>query len=334
MQSTVKPSLWPRRASRNGVGTIATVLIVSGSLFALSAPALATTGSGGSGTAIYSVTLKDGSVVTKSLPLAPASTNAAPGDTSGSAGGTASPPVAVPLSGASPDTTQNGNTCDYYPANIIGWDLSNTDSTHYGYADENYPRSNYNETGGTYSENDGYGSNSGNAQALVSVGTDVPMPSNWPQPSTVKMTFPWSDFGNLYTYSSFSPLPYVGGYSEGDASFTLSIQGFQNSLEGSAQVDSDGISNRTGTSNAKDVQRSYRNYGSTPPSLTLSTPPSATMLSYLHIDMESSDSSVIGAYGEGDTTFQPGSETYYFGLPYAQWTYNLPSGYTVASCGG
>ena len=291
--------------------------------------------------ATFEVT-QDGKTVTQQIPLVPAAVPM-PGDNSGTAqGATASPPAAIQLSpgGVQPLTTQNGNTCDYWPANIIGWDVSQGDSQHYGSADTTFPRSNYREYGSVTSSDDGVGNNDGNAHSLVSVGTSVPMPANWPANTSIVMQYPWHDFGNLYVHSAISEIPFNvpvvgGGFSSGSASYTLSVQGFQGSLEGQSQVDSDGISAGSGSDHADTVQRGWDTNGGSVPQLTLAAPANTVMTAYLHIDMEANDHSTWGTYGQSQVTFDSsGGSTYYIGMEHARWIYQLPSGYALTSCGG
>lgn len=253
----------------------------------------------------------------------------------------------VPLSAnsaASPSTsgTLVGNTCYYSSPDFIASDVGPLgDSQHYGQDTTPQPYTNYLGNGDAHSQDDGTGENHGASHAdlyMTSFGVTDAEGSGPPPNYTVTVTYPWSLFGDLLTQSNAFPLPATFlSPSTAQADYALETNIGVNSISGSVARSGDSLSNHSGQPQSHVEVDSWSKHGSSAPTMTTPTLTANSgdeISSVLEMNMDASDDTNYLASATSDVFFDDsGGSTYNFGLTSAQWTFNLPSGWVMVSCG-
>jgi len=231
------------------------------------------------------------------------------------------------LTGPQPLTsTRSGNTCQYYPPNYYFG--SGTTNEYKPYFDVQSDAQVSNS--GTYSG----GSNSADSDGYTGLALSMGVGSGgltFPTGSKVTAATDWIYDGNLSAQSSFSTLPYLGGVSSSKASMDMYVNFVQGSgpptETGGVHAVSKSLSNSSGYSELSGRVTDGGNVKQTLPAFS-----GQDYFQYIHVRTHAENRYQIGNTARANSDFR--SSGRYAGAGRSvSWTYILPTGYTLATCG-
>lgn len=163
--------------------------------------------------------------------------------------------------------------------------------------------------------------------SVANVGVSIFLGPDWPQPSSVTVSFPWHTSGRLETDTEISPLPLVGGFSDATASYSLSVVLAQGAVEASQEVVQETLDSVPGLPTSRDVVADYP--AGNPTAVQVATPANLRYDGFIRSRVDTEAESVAGASANALADFLQAGHAF---TDYQDWRFTLPAGFVIGAC--
>jgi hypothetical protein len=164
--------------------------------------------------------------------------------------------------------------------------------------------------------------------AVADVGVQVGLGPDWPQPSSVTVSYPWHTSGRLEVDTEISPLPFVGGASDATASYSLTLVLAQDGLEATDEVVQETLDRGLpGAPQSRDVVADFP--AGNPETLTVATPANQVYAAFLRSRTDTEATSEAGASARALADFLQAGHAF---TDFQDWHFTLPEGFIIGAC--